>query len=241
MKIASLAAAAAVLALGLTATAGHASPNPDPIRTSVESLNARSSLESVRASGVPGLKEVRADGQILYFSEDGEYLVVGDIYRVSDRSNITELARAGIRAEILATSDPKTHIAYGDPDAKDVVYVFTDSSCPYCQRWHEHVDTLNKAGVRVEYLAWPRGGQRSPALKEMEAVWCSKDRAKAYDDLIAGTPSATDTCSSPVLAHYALGEQVGVQGTPAVFTADGRQVGGYTSAQAILDALKITQ
>lgn len=238
MKIAPLTALTALLAVGLSPSVSLAGATPDPIRSSVESLNARSSLEAVRDSAVPGLKEVRADGQILYFSTDGEYLIVGDIYRVADRTNVTELARARIRADLLATSDPATHITYGDPEAKDVVYVFTDSSCGFCQRWHSHVEALVDAGVRVEYLAWPRGGSRSPVFGEMEAAWCAADRGKAYDDLIAGTPSATGSCDSPVLAHYALGEQVGVQGTPAIFASDGRQLGGYTSAQAILEALK---
>lgn len=236
MKL-SVPSTASAFVLMCAVAVSHASPKPDPIRSSVESLNARSSLESVRESPVPGLKEVRADGQVLYFTEDGEHMLVGDIYRVKDRANLTELSRSRVRAELLAESDPKTHITYGNPKAKDVVYVFTDSSCPYCQRWHDNVDELTKAGVRVEYLAWPRGGSRSPAMAEMEAVWCAKDRAKAYDDLIAGTPSASDRCSSPVMSHYALGEKVGVRGTPAVFTADGRQIGGYTSAATILEAL----
>lgn len=240
MKLPLLSAlAATVVLLASASSVTHA--NPDPIRESVESLNARSSLESVRESPVAGLKEVRADGQVLYFTADGEYMLVGDIYRVKDRVNVTEQARSRVRAELLASSDPKTHITYGSPKAKDVVYVFTDSSCPYCQRWHDHIDELNKAGVRVEYLAWPRGGMRSPAMAEMEAAWCAKDRAKAYDDLVAGTPSATKRCTSPVMSHYALGEKLGVQGTPAVYTADGRQIGGYTSVEAILDALAVKQ
>lgn len=232
----SLLAAAAIVA----GTAAAQSPADDPIRSSVESLNARSSLESVRDAPVPGLKEVRADGQILYFTEDGEYLVVGDIYRISDRMNVTEQARGRIRVDLLASSDRDTHIRYGDADAEHVVYVFTDTSCSYCQRWHSQVAELNAAGVTVEYLGWPRGGERSPVLADMEAAWCADDRASAYDALIAGSPTATQSCNSPVLEHFALGEKLGVQGTPAIYAADGRQLGGYLPANAILEALSLT-
>jgi len=231
------------LAAGLVffnAAAAAQSTSDDPIRSSVESLNARSSLEAVRDAPVPGLKEVRADGQILYFTADGEYLVVGDIYRVEDRMNLTEFARGRIRADVLATSDRDTHIRYGDADADQVVYVFTDTSCSFCQRWHAEVAELNAAGVTVEYLAWPRGGARSQNLAQMEAAWCDEDRAGAYDALIAGRPTSSAECDSPVLDHYALGEKLGVQGTPAIYSADGRQLGGYLPARAILQALSQT-
>lgn len=228
-------------ALLLAAGAAAAAPNADPIRTSVESLNARSSLESVRDTPVAGLKEVRADGQVLYFTADGEYLLVGDIYRVSDRTNITEASRSRVRAEALAKSDRARHIRFGAKDAKDTVYVFTDTSCVYCQRFHKEVAELNAAGIAIEYLAWPRGGtQPSEVLTAMTGVWCSADPARSYAALIAGgaAPRATPGCTSPVKEHYALGEQLGVRGTPAIFTTDGRQLGGYVPAKTILQALE---
>lgn len=218
-------------------TTETAVPASAAITNSVNSLNARSSLESVRTSPVPGLMEVRADGQILYFTEDGQYLVAGDIYRVSDRSNVTETSRARIRSELLAGSDSKTHIRFGPDDAKDTVYVFTDTSCAYCQRFHDEVPALNAAGIAVEYVAWPRGGSRSPAYDAMTSAWCAPDKAKAYGEVLAGKSVSTNACSSPIMVHHELGTRLGVQGTPAIYTQNGHQLGGYVEAQRIIEAL----
>ncbi len=239
MKLISYLASSAIL-LASAAAAASGAAIADPIRAGVESLNARASLESVRDAPVAGLKEVRADGQVLYFTADGEYLIVGDIYRVSDRTNITEASRSRVRADALAKSDPSTHIRFGAKDAKDTVYVFTDTTCVYCQRFHKEVAELNAAGVAVEYLAWPRSGtQPSEVLTAMENVWCSADPAQGYASLIAGgsAPRGIPGCTSPVKEHLALGEQLGVRGTPAIFTTDGRQIGGYVPAKTVLQAL----
>lgn len=241
MKLSLLLFSAAAAVTPLLASAQSSSSDAgEAIRASVASLNARSTVESVRTTPVPGLLEVRADGQILYFTEDGQHMFVGDLYRVADRTNVTELARATARAALLQESDPATHIVYGPKDSTKVVYVFTDSSCGYCQKWHEQVPALNEAGVRVEYLAWPRGGERSPVLDQMRSVWCAKDRNTAYDGIVAGKAAAQATCDDPVLAHYRLGEELGIQGTPAIYTADGRQLGGYVNARVILKALSDT-
>ena len=48
------------------------------------------------------------------------------------------------------------------------------------------------------------------------------------------------TCSNPVTMDYDLGRRVGLDGTPAIYTAEGRQVGGYldpASLRARLDEL----
>ncbi|MCD9046909.1 DsbC family protein [Luteimonas sp. MHLX1A] len=229
------------LALATSAAAfasDGAVPGSEAILGSVTSLNAQSSLEAVRPSPVPGLMEVRADGQILYFTEDGQYLVAGDIYRVSDRSNVTETSRARVRAELLATSDASTHIRFGDAEAKHTVYVFTDTDCGYCQRFHSEVPALNAAGIAVEYIAWPRGGARSPAMPKMTSAWCATDRAESYAAVIEGKAISTKSCDSPIMAHVELGNRLGVQGTPAIYSQDGQQLGGYVPAARIINALK---
>jgi Protein-disulfide isomerase len=241
MQLSHLLVAAAVAVTPFIAKAAppSTSDGADAIRASVESLGGRGELQAVRKAPVAGLMEVQADGEILYFTPDGKYLIAGDIYRVADRANLTEGARGKIRVAQLATSDASTHISYGPKDANHVIYVFTDISCGYCQQWHQQVPALNAAGVRVEYLAWPRGGARSPDVAKMDSIWCAKDRRAAYDAAIAGKSVASASCKSPVMAQYDLGERIGVQGTPAIFAADGRQLGGYIPAKAILQALSV--
>jgi hypothetical protein len=33
-----------------------------------------------------------------------------------------------------------------------MVYVFTDASCPYCHKLHEHIPEINAKGIEVRYM-----------------------------------------------------------------------------------------
>ena len=50
-------------------------------------------------------------------------------------------------------------------------------------------------------------------------------------------PDAPMACKSPVAGQYKLGLALGVRGTPATFTADGEQIGGYMPVADTLAAL----
>jgi thiol:disulfide interchange protein DsbC len=62
----------------------------------------------------------------------------------------------------------------------------------------------------------------------MEAVWCSKDRKTAITQAKLGQEvKAADNCGAPVAKQFQLGEDMGVRGTPAIFTTSGDYIGGY--------------
>ncbi|HBA3560372.1 TPA: thioredoxin fold domain-containing protein [Escherichia coli] len=82
-------------------------------------------------------------------------------------------------------------------------------------------------GITVRYLAFPRQGLDSDAEKEMKAIWCAKDKNKAFDDVMAGKSVAPASCDVDIADHYALGVQLGVSGTPAVVLSNGTLVPGY--------------
>ena len=54
--------------------------------------------------------------------------------------------------------------AEGETKSKD--YIFTDVDCGYCRKLHKEVPALNKAGIEVRYLAFPRGGLQSSTSKK---------------------------------------------------------------------------
>ena len=45
-------------------------------------------------------------------------------------------------------------------------------------------------------------------------------------------------CDNPVAEEFALGAQVGVDGTPAIYSADGHKVGGYLDPDQMVAKLK---
>jgi len=236
-------------ALVLAAASAHAADAPKTnskaapagITAGVASLAPQAAGQiAVSDTPIAGIKEVRTDGQIVYMTEDGAWLFAGDIIDVRSKTNITDVARGELRAKALASSDPSEHIVYGPADNPRKIYVFTDTSCPYCTKFHGEVPKIVAAGITVEYLAWPRGGPRGPGYGTMQGVWCSKDRAASLDKAFAGEKIPVDSCEHPLKKHYELGASMDVQGTPSIYDAKGTHLGGFITADRVIAAFKTT-
>jgi len=195
---------------------------------------------SVVATDVAGLFEVVVGGQVFYMSEDGRYLIQGDLVDLQSRENITDRRRAAMRKALIDAVPESSMIVFAPKVVKHTVTVFTDIDCPYCRRLHKEVPAMNELGIKVRYLAFPRAGVHSPSFKEAVSVWCAKNPAQALTDAKAGKKVPEVTCDNPVLQHMALGEQVGVTGTPAMVLEDGRMLPGYIPAARLAQLLNGT-
>lgn len=163
----------------------------------------------------------------IFTDKTGTYLLQGSLISLENGTpmDIGEQVSALFAKQALASVDKSEMIIFspkGKPKAS--VYVFSDPTCHYCQVLHRDMDKLNAQGIEVRYLAWPRGEELIPLA---ESVWCNADRQQAITDAKAGKHPKPATCDNPVQKHLALGHSLGVSGTPAVFTSNGTQVGGY--------------
>ena len=199
-------------------------------------------VATVEKSLIPGLYEVQyANGPVVYSTATGEYFVIGDLYSVSDKglTNLTEKRRDGERLEVLAKIDEKDMIIFspqGEPKGR--ITVFTDTTCFYCQKLHKEVPELNKRGIEVRYLAYPRAGVGSPGYNQMVTAWCASDRQGILTKLKQKQAVPDQLCEdNPVASQYMLGQQLGVQGTPAMITDDGTLIPGYQSADDLMVTL----
>jgi len=223
--------ASALSIVAMSAFAGQASKDAslNNIKATVAQINPNAKINWVKPSPIAGLQEVAVDGVVLYISDDGRYLLHGTMLDVVKRQNLTEIAGADTRKELLASIKDEDKIIFkpkGTP--KHRIVVFTDISCGYCHKVHENLKGYLAKGIQVEYVAFPRGGPESPVLSQMEQIWCSKDRNSAYTSAMDGeTPTGPLNCKNPVRAQYDLGDRLGIQGTPAIYTPDGLQHGGY--------------
>lgn len=192
-------------------------------------------VESVQPSPVPGFYQVSLSGMtVVYVSTDGKYLLQGTLLDIASRENLTESARAGQRRGMLQAVKNEQAIVFSPKDPKYTVTVFTDVDCGYCRRLHQQIAEYNSLGIAVKYLFFPRAGLGSPSYAKAVAVWCSPDRQKALTDAKAGTDLPKGTCDNPVAHDFELGKEVGVEGTPAIYSAEGVQLGGYLPPQQML-------
>ena len=199
-------------------------------------------VSTVEKSVIPGLYEVQfSTGPVVYSTATGDHIILGDLFAVDEKgyTNLTEKRRDGDRLAKLARVDEKDMIifpAQGEPRAQ--LTVFTDVSCFYCQKLHKEVPELNKRGVEVRYLAYPRSGVDSPGYRQLATAWCATDRQDTLTRLKNQLPVTENVCAdNPVAAQYELGQELGVRGTPALIMEDGTLIPGYQSADDLMVTL----
>jgi thiol:disulfide interchange protein DsbC len=232
----------AVLVFALSA--GALAADTDKVaeaRTAIAAKFPGVKADQIKPSPVAGVYEVGMGADTAYVSADGKFLFSGDLYEVESRKNLTEAARGASRSKALAKLDERDMIVFGPAAAKHTITVFTDVECGYCRKLHGEIDQLNKLGVRVRYLAYPRAGPGTDDWATMESVWCSKDRNSALTKAKQGQPVEAKCGATPVAKQFELGEELGVKGTPAIFTTNGDYIGGYLPPKDMvkeLDQLK---
>ncbi|MGH8175323.1 MAG: DsbC family protein [Steroidobacter sp.] len=218
--------------LALLAVFGVASAADQPAKADPRAAIAKkfpgAKPEDVRPSPVSGVYEVPMGADTAYVSADGRYIFAGDLYELDSRVNLTEANRSAGRIRLLAKLDERDMIVFGPASAKHTITVFTDVECGYCRKLHGEIDQLNKLGVRVRYLAYPRSGPGTDDWRKMEEVWCAADRKSAITKAKQGQDVQVRNCgATPVARQFQLGEDMGVRGTPAIFTTNGDYIGGY--------------
>lgn len=227
-----------LIALGLPARAADEDAERN-IRAALEKLSPGLQVTDVSASPVPGIYEVTVGTQIVYMTPDGKYLVQGSIFDTESRTDVTAQAMARLRKVALERMDESESIVFAPRQDKirHNVTVFTDIDCGYCRRMHSQIDDYNEYGIAVHYLFFPRAGTGSHSYDKAVSVWCAEDQQSALTAAKNGEEPEPLTCDNPVRAQFQLGQQVGVQGTPAIVTEDGDMLPGYLPPQVLVQRL----
>ena len=196
--------------------------------------------DAVDASEMEGWFEVTYGTQVLLVREDGRYLMEGNLIDIESRRNLTADRRASVVSRILGQVPTDEMVVYPAETERPrhVVTVFTDVDCPFCQKLHDEVPALNAQGVEVRYVAFVRAGEGSPTHRKMAGIWCADDRRAAMDRVKSGGNQAAGNCNNPVMEQTALGQMLGVRGTPAIVTAGGEIIPGYLPAAQLISELE---
>ena len=186
--------------------------------------------EHVFKGPVEGWYSIRKGAIVAYISADGRYLLQGDIIDLKQQENLTEKERNVARHEMMSDLGQDDAIVFSPEPGKvrHSVAVFTDIDCGYCRRLHSQIDQYLAQGIEVRYLLYPRSGPASPSWTKAEEVWCADDRNEALTLAKLDQDFETRSCDSAAVSEqYALGQDVGLRGTPAIVLEDGTLVSGY--------------
>ncbi|WP_168170677.1 DsbC family protein [Salinicola sp. MH3R3-1] len=202
--------------------------------------------DSVRRVALQGpIYEVRLrNGDTFYSDAKGRHMVVGSLYDNGPDGliNVTEQHDRQDRLDQLSVIPEGGTVEYpAQGEEIGRITVFTDTTCPYCQKLHQEIDQLTQAGIAVRYIPFPRAGTHSLAANHLAQVLCSQSPNEAMTRAFRGDPlqvTPVDSCRSAVEDGFALGQQFGVQGTPSIVLPDGEMGEGYVPAKRLLQGVK---
>jgi thiol:disulfide interchange protein DsbC len=206
------------------------------LRQALQTKFPKMPVESVTKMPFQNMYEVVLDGQVFYTDDKASYLFSGNLLdlRGQQPKNLTQETTTKLSAATLAKSAEQA-VKRVKGNGKRVIYTFEDPNCGYCRELQKELTKVND--VTIYTFLWPILSQDS--VEKSKAIWCSKDRAKAWEDtMLKGVaPTGKRDCDTPLEKNAQLAQRFGIRGTPGVYLANGNQIGGYLAADKIEAAL----
>jgi thiol:disulfide interchange protein DsbC len=222
----------------IAATLSHAQAAPTATEAALKKiieprLGEGAKIDSVKETPYAGLYEIRAAGDILYTDKKGEYLFIGQVFDAKTSQNLTKERVDEINKIKFSDLPLQNALKLVKGDGKRVIAIFEDPNCGYCKRFRQ--TTLQEIDNVTVYTFMYNILSEDSAIKSKN-IWCSPDRNKAWDDwMISGkvAAAAPAKCDNPNDKVSALGQKLRINGTPAIFFADGSRLPGAVDTKTL--------
>lgn len=212
----------ALVAAGVTA-------DEAAVRRLVESKIGRgATVEAVRKLPHTDLYEVAirsARGPLIYYVDGAATVVIaGNVFDAKTGRNLTEERLRELTAINWERLPFKSAVTTVRGNGRRKIAVFSDPNCPYCKRFEQTLAKLDD--ITVHIFLYPVIRPESVPLAK--SVWCSKDRARAWSELMLRgiAPSSAPDCDTPVDNLVLLGQHLGADSTPTWFLQNGQRYSG---------------
>jgi thiol:disulfide interchange protein DsbC len=170
--------------------------------------------------------------EIYYSDAEGNFLIQGSLIDTKTRRNLTEEREAKLGAVDFNTLPIKDAITIVRGNGKRKLAIFEDPNCGYCKRFER--DLAKVDNITVYLFLYPVLGQSS--VDKSNAVWCAKDPAAAWSDLMTRdkAPSNAANCNTAAIERNTeFGRKHKITGTPTLIAQDGTRVPGAISTPQI--------
>jgi thiol:disulfide interchange protein DsbC len=226
--------ALAAFALGVHAQSG--APAASAVITTPEAAAIKKTLTEkfpgaeirgiTKTSYLGGLYEVQFDDRIVYTDAKAAYVMVGSIYDVNQKTNLTEQRMRKLNRVSWDVLPLELAIKKVKGSGERKLVIFSDADCPFCHKLEDEMKGLDN--VTIYTFLFPIDQLHPQAAQKSKQIWCSADRTKAWDDYFASgkLPDNKGECANPVAATQALGAKLRISATPTMILADGTVVPG---------------
>lgn len=226
------------ISLALTLFTANSFANKADVLNTLKKIGLTADNIEIIETVMPGLMQANTPDGTFYITDDGKFLTQGPVYNMQGAQ--PENIANGSNAKLIS-SIAKDAIVYRAKNEKYVISVFTDYTCHYCQMLHENVQKYNDLGITIQYFAFPREGMSSQVAKNMQSIWSTADRKKAFDAAYKGqTISPANSTIPYVQTQFDIGRKLGISGTPAIVLSNGQMVAGYVPPEELKSILDKT-
>lgn len=225
--------ALAVLAAALSGPApATASPVPVGLKETLQTRYPGTTFGDVQRTPWPGVYEVALGSRLAYVDATGHYFLFGHLFDLQAQRDLTaERLERTARVDV-ATLPLEDSLKEVRGTGARTLIVFSDPDCPFCRKLETELKALTN--VTLHTFLMPLASLHPQARSRAIAIWCSPDRNRAWQSVMLRneTPKAK-ACPNPVDRNVALGERLGITGTPTLIAADGRVMQGALSLAQI--------
>jgi thiol:disulfide interchange protein DsbC len=225
----------------LASLAAHA--DEKTIRAVIESKIPDTQVLSVRKLPYAGLYEVavqRAEGARVYYTDAAAHIILAGANLIEMRTgrSLTEERLRQLTAIDWGKLPFKWAVTTRRGKGRRQIAIFSDPNCPYCRTFERDLAKLDDLTVHI--FMYPV--ITADSVRQTKSVWCSKDRAKAWNDLMLRDiePTAPTTCPDPIDELVALGRKLGATSTPTWFLPNGQKYQGALPMEQVIPLLNAT-
>lgn len=227
----------AIALFGSGVLASHAYASDDVTAKLQQTLQQRFPtirIETVQASPVPGLYQVIAGQQVVYTDASGEHMIVGRMMDTQTRHDLSADALDSYYTVDFKTLPLNEAIKMVKGNGERKIALFADPDCPYCRQLEQNMRSMTN--ITVYLFLYPLEQLHPHAMADAKAIWCSPDRASAWENWMLDRtpiPGGGSCADDPIQKISALGVSLHIHATPTFFLADGKRVGGVIPADQI--------
>lgn len=229
------------IAVAATTFSIAARADEQAIRQALGSRIPAAQIISIQKLPYAGLYEIavrRGEDTAIYYSDAlGQIMIVGNMIDLRTDRNLTEERLRKLSAIDWNQLPFQWAITMRRGNGHRQIAIFSDPNCPFCQKFERDLAGVDNITIHV----FPWAVIKPESVRQAKSVWCSKDRVKAWNDLMLKRvePTAPTDCENPIDELIALGKRLGATSTPTWFLRNGeRYMGALPMGQVVplLDA-----
>jgi thiol:disulfide interchange protein DsbC len=193
-----------------------------------EKLRSDGRIESVQKAPFADLYEVVIRGpdgvQVYYVDGKATVIIAGQAIDAKSGRNLTEERQRALDRIKWESLPFDWAITSKRGTGRRKIAILSDPNCPYCKRFEEDLAKLDDITVHI----FPFAVIKPESVRQAKSVWCSKDRVKAWNDLMFRRiePQAAPDCDTPVEKLVEYGRKLGATSTPTWFLETGERHSG---------------